>query len=265
MEAAVPMLPELTSATQLSTYAACPRKYRYRYLDHVEPEYKAVGLVLGSAVHSSIGWYFERRKEGITPSIMEVLPIVGADLEAALEPNVRMGRWNKPDLTRHAFALVECFLEKYGELPVTGSEVPFEIELFDPETGEVLPRKMLGYLDFTVEGAGLIELKTARAEYSAVNIARNLQFGGYSYALNRLRLGKYLDIIVIIKNRQPRIQQIRLQPSDKTEFWFLQSATAIERAILSGNYPPAPGFSCAICEYQEKCLGISGVQHAKAA
>ena len=77
-------LPDTTSATQLSTYADCPRKYRYRYLDHAEPEYKAVGLALGSAVHSSIGWYYERRRDGKAPSISEVMSITGADLTAAL-------------------------------------------------------------------------------------------------------------------------------------------------------------------------------------
>ncbi len=258
-------LPSTTSATQLSTFASCPRKYRYRYLDKAEPEYKAVGLVLGSAVHSSIGWYFERCRDGRTPSITETLSITGADLTAGLNDKVRLGKWNKPDLTRHACALVECFLQKFGELPVIGTEVPFEVELYDPETGEVLPRKLLGYLDFTVEGGGLIELKTARSEYSEVDIARNLQFGGYAYALRQLNLGKHLDVIVLIKNKTPRIQQVRIEPNPRAERWFLESAAAIERAILSGNYPPAPGFGCAMCEYQGRCLGIGEVSHAEAA
>lgn len=259
-------LPEHTSASQLSTYASCPRKYRYKYLDDVEPEYKSISLCLGAAVHSSIGWYFEQHRNGKSPSIEEAMSITGADLAAATDcENLSWGKWNQADLTRHACALVECFLEKHGNLPVTGAEVPFEVELFDPTTGEILPRKMLGYLDFTVEGGGLIELKTARKEYSEVDIASNIQFGGYNYALKHLSIGRYLDLLVLVKNKHPRIQEIRLQPNAKVERWFLESASAIERAILSGNYPPAPGNRCGMCEYQGRCLGIDEVSHAEAA
>ena len=57
-------LPDHTSAAQLACYAACPRKYEYRYVEGAPPEYKSVSLALGAAVHSSIGWWFEQRLAG---------------------------------------------------------------------------------------------------------------------------------------------------------------------------------------------------------
>ncbi len=258
-------LPEHTSASQLNCYAACPRRYRYRYLDHAEPEYRSVSLALGSAVHSAIGWWYAERRQGRTPSIDEGAEVVRADLSAALNGETRLGRWTEPDLAFHAEKLVRCFLAEHGDLPVKESEVGFGLELHDPETGEVLPRKLIGYLDFVLDDRRAVELKTARSNYTEVDVAASIQFGTYLRALRELNIADELDVTVIVKNKVPRLQEIRLHPTPAREAWTLATTSGIEQAILSGRYPLAPGRGCAQCEYSGRCLGVTEKSRDEAA
>ena len=257
-------LPEHTSAAQLSLYANCPRKYRLRYIEREPPEYRSVSLALGSTVHSAIGWWVERRKAGQRPSSAELAAIVRADLTAATDASTRYGKWTHPDLERHAQRLVECFVGEHGDLPVNDIEARFDLELVDPETGEVMPRKLLGYFDFVLADRTVVELKTARSDYSDVAIAGSLQFGGYRLALDHFGLGQ-MRVLAIIKNVTPRLQEVRLAPDAKAARFFLEAACSIETAILAGHFPPAPGFGCGMCEYQHRCLGVGEAQRGQAA
>src|SRR6478672_9408315 len=97
-EGAMPGLPEHTSAAQLALYAACLRKYRYRYVDEVEPEFQSVSLALGSAVHSAIQWFYGCLADGNRPGPDDIATIVRADLTAATGPRTRYGKWSPGDL-----------------------------------------------------------------------------------------------------------------------------------------------------------------------
>ena len=37
--------------------------------------------------------------------------------------------------------------------------------------------------------------------------------------------------------------------------WFMAAAADIERAIAAGFFPPAPGMSCAMCDFTAACAG----------
>src|ERR1041385_3949334 len=49
------------SYTQLNHYLACPRKYRYRYLDGWQEKENRAGLVFGRAFEQALGAYFQRQ------------------------------------------------------------------------------------------------------------------------------------------------------------------------------------------------------------
>jgi len=248
-------LPKHCSAAQLSTYAACPKKYELCYLEHADQEFTSVGLALGGVVHAAVEWFFDRKVEGHDPSVDDALQILRADFAAALDTEIRLGKWTPKDLEEHARRLVRHLLENIGDLPVRASEVRFEMALYDAETGEVLPRPFIGFFDLLLDGGNVVELKTARSEYTPIQVATNLQIGGYLVALEQLDLGDTLDLVVVVKNRKPRLQKLRLKPTPQSEDWFLSAATRIERSIQARHFPPSPGWSCGSCEYQRRCLG----------
>lgn len=248
-------LPDFTSASQLSTYARCPRKFRFRYLEKAEPEFHAVGLALGSVVHGATQWWVEQRREGREPGVDDVMEIVRADFGAATHDGVRWGAWTPADLRAHAERLVKTFIDHFGELRVEETEMRFELSLYDPETGECVERPLIGYFDFYLGPGRVLELKTARSDYTELDLTTSLQFAAYLMALDQHWEGGELDLAVLIKNRTPRVQRLKLHPNAKTERWFLSAATEIERSIQAGLFPPAPGYGCSGCEYQRRCLG----------
>lgn len=250
-------LPSFTSASQLSTYARCPRRFRFRYLDRAEPEFRSVSLALGSVVHGAAQWWAEERRDGRDPRTDDVMDIVRADFAAAVHDGLRWGQWTPADLRAHAERLVRTFVEHFGQLEVEGTEMRFELSIYDPDTGECVERPLVGYFDFYLGPGKVLELKTARSDYTALDLSTSLQFAAYLMALDQGWEGGQLDLAVLIKNRTPRVQRLKLHPNERTERWFLRAAFDIESSISAGNFPPAPGFGCGSCEYQQRCLGGS--------
>src|SRR5262249_32435136 len=86
-------IPPNSSASQLTTYAVCGRRYFFRYILNAEPEFRSPALAFGSALHSTIDWWFAERLNGRTPTIAQAEQIVEADLQAECVGDVI--RWGK--------------------------------------------------------------------------------------------------------------------------------------------------------------------------
>jgi CRISPR/Cas system-associated exonuclease Cas4 (RecB family) len=248
-------VPPSTSASQLTTYAMCPRKYELRYVLHAEPESRAPGLALGSAVHSAVAWYFDERAAEREPSIDDVARVLRADLDAATSySNMRWASTTPEKLRAEADLLVRAFLAARGELPVKETEVRFDLAIVDPETGEEMRRPLVGYVDMELVTGNFIELKTARRAYSEVDLRTNLQFACYRTAARYY--GVDIEVMAIVRTKRPRLQHVTLPHDGDVSRWFMRAAASIERAILAGHFPPAPGPMCASCEYRRACLGV---------
>lgn len=249
----LPEPPTTTSATQLATYASCPRRYWYRYVERREPEHRAPGLALGSAIHSTIEWWFEETAQEREPTLDDALKILRADLAAALAGGEV--RWNgtTPDASlAEGGRLVRHYLDQYGHIAVRETEVRFDFPIVDPDTGERLPRPLVGYFDAELARGNVLELKVVRAAFSELALRSNLQLCAYRNAARYL--GVDVEVMAIVRTKRPRIQHVVLPRDRDVSTWFLRAAAEIERAILRGHYPPAPGATCPRCEYRGACL-----------
>ncbi len=71
------------SHSRLSAFEQCPLKYRFRYIDHLEPEIEqTIEGFLGGMVHDTLEWIYNQVKEGCTP-----------DLDAVIDYYINI--WNK--------------------------------------------------------------------------------------------------------------------------------------------------------------------------
>ena len=248
-------LPAATSATQLATYASCPRRYAYRYVERRAPEQRSLGLILGAAVHSALAWYLLERAEEREPALDDVLRILRADLGAGLADDAVRLRGTTPDaLHAEAARVVRCFLDEHGDLAVREVELRFDFVITDPDTGEQMPRAMVGYFDVELASGNVVELKTAKRAYSAVALRSGLQFAAYRTAA--AYAGVDVELLALVRTKQPRVQHVVLPRDREVSRWFMRAAASIERAILAGHFPPAPGATCASCEYRRACLGV---------
>jgi hypothetical protein len=79
------------SATKLDTYMQCPLKFRFRYVERIEPEETSPALAFGSAVHGTIKHYYKRLMEGRKLEMNELAAAFIQDWEVACSVPVR---WN---------------------------------------------------------------------------------------------------------------------------------------------------------------------------
>jgi putative RecB family exonuclease len=235
-------LPEHTSASQLTTYASCPRKYELRYLEGAERESTAVGLMLGSAVHASLGWWHERRNHGAAPSVAEAVLVAEADMQASLDgPPVEWGRWSEGDFRAHTEAMVRFAIDTLGDMPVRASEVRFTLPLVDPTTGRTLPRALLGYYDFVLSDHRVVELKTSRAEYTDTTVRTSIQLAAYLTAMDVQHSASRLELEVVVKTKTPRLQRISLVPDARDQAVVLADRSSHRAGHRRGPLPALPG------------------------
>ena len=254
-------LPAYTSASQLSMYSSCPRRYAYRYIERIEPELRTPGLALGSAVHATVEWWFEERAQERLPKRAEVMRMLRADLGAALAvENLRWGENTPEKLALEAEQLVRVFLDHCGDLDAKETEVRFDLIITDPTTGEQMPRPLVGYFDMELGAGNLVELKTAKRAYSKTELATNLQFAAYRTAARYF--GVDVELYALVRNKKPRVQHVVLPHDRDVSRWFMKAASEIERAISSRQFPPAPGLFCSACEYRRRCLGVEATDDA---
>jgi CRISPR/Cas system-associated exonuclease Cas4 (RecB family) len=256
-------IPPNTSASQLVTYAICGRLYFYRYVLHVEPEFRSLNLALGSAVHSTIGWWFQERLQGQQPSIEAAEKIFAADIAAeTVQMSIRWKDQTPDELEAKGQALVRTYLEQYGDLPVVGVEQRFEVDIEDADTGESLPRPLVGYFDLVVrKGDEIVEIKTTSKAWHPQSLLRHLQVGSYVTAANVLHGGPArIAIHAILKQKKPRVEEYPVERGEPDNAWFFHAAKAIEGAIQAGHFPPSPGTACFSCEYNKACLAECGAK-----
>lgn len=227
-----------------------------------EPERRGTGLALGSAFHGGVQWWFEQRAEHVEPDLDAALAIYRADLGAGLaHDGIDWRGVTADELRDDGERAVRTFLRDHGDLDVRATEIPFEMFIVDPVTGDHMPRPIVGYFDMELGNGNVIELKTTRIAYSEIALATNLQFAAYRTAARYA--GVDVELYALVRTKVPKVQHVVLPHDRAVSRWFMHAAASIERAILAGHYPPAPSpVSCGTCEYQRRCLGF-GVEAAE--
>ena len=247
-------MPDIFSVSQLNQYLACPRKYRYRYLDHLEPESKSASMAFGSAIHGAIEWYWRERIAGKTPAIEDLHRMFGVEWAAQLAGGDLAFDEKKPEEMRGTGQhLLNLFVDRFaGEVP-SDVEARFEVALYDPRTGVVHPMPLVGYLDFVSPGV-VGELKTAAKRTDPSSWS--LQLCAYSFAMReKTGVGHRLKVVELITTKVPKIEVHEVVKSQADEAWFLEVAVEALSAIARGAFHPSPGWMCPRCEYRKACRG----------
>jgi putative RecB family exonuclease len=234
----------------------CPRKYSFQYVHGLEPEFRSTALLLGSALHSAIGWFFEERLTGRTPTIAEACTVLVADLLAgAALGDIRWKDKTPESLEEDGRRFVALYLERFGTLEVVAVEQPFQVDLMHPETGEVVGRPIKGFFDLVLDRHKVVELKSSSRGWNEFDLKRHLQVGAYAFVWNALHGGpSQLEVHVIVKlKREPRVETYRIERGEPDTMWWFAAAAEIERAIAAGHFPPQPSPLCGECEYERAC------------
>lgn len=127
--------------------------------------------------------------------------------------------------------------------PARATELPFEVELVHPGTGEVLAVPLQGWIDLIEADGTVVELKTLSRTPDAGALALNLQLSAYSYAASRIyREQPPLRLDVLLKTRRPRFERVPVERGAADDARLFLLAEEALRAIEAQAFFPNPGW-----------------------
>jgi len=255
------------SVSSLGMWLRCPRKWKLHYLEKAEASHRSIGLVFGHAWHSAIGYLLMLHQKRQTVRVTALRDYFAVALDREIKddgPPVLFEDDEDIDaLLLIAGRMLDAFLERVT-LPdrVLYVELPFRLELFDPETGETLPMPLIGAMDAVVELSQrreIWELKSGKKRWAQDAVLYDFQATAYRMAERQLdgrerqRQDAGLKLIVTTKARTPDVQLEALVRNEADERDLAETATSIVHAVRSGCFHPVRSWMCGQCEYADVC------------
>jgi len=247
--------PRVISISQVSAYLGCPLKYRFQYVDKIPRPWRVAAMAFGTSVHAAVEWFHKERLAGRTPALTEVLKVFDADWYAQnVEPLVFSERESREGLAEKGRAMLRLYVESTNGVRPVAVEQSFELDLADPETGEVWDLRLRGIIDLIEEGDVLVDLKTAGRTLESGGLERHLQLSAYALAflLLQQRMPK-LRLDMLLKTAKPRLERHETTRSVEDLSWTARLIREVSLAIETEHFFPNPSWRCTECEYFAHC------------
>lgn len=259
------------SASSISTIIECPREFLYHYIQGQPPQDTGAALVLGSAVHEAIAYFYNSVKQsGTEPSLTELVEVASAAIDAPQRAPVLFKKGESIDsLKTLATSMLKVFMATgYRPSHILAVELKFTIPLVNPFTGETLPECLLGTFDLVEERNGHIivtDHKTAARIDADKVAAPDTQMALYSLAAKTLFDvdDVSLQYQYLTKTASPAVtlQTIARHDPAKEERGALTlaaSASTIISLALSHDHPQLVlprhrSWRCSGCGYRSLC------------
>jgi putative RecB family exonuclease len=247
--------PRTISVSQVNAYLACPLKYRFQYVDKIPRPWRVAAMAFGTSVHAAVEWFHRERFLGRGPELAEVLKVFDADWYAQnVEPLVFSERESKDALAEKGRAMLQIYLESTNGAKPVAVEQFFELDLADPETGEVLDVRLRGVIDLVEEDETLVDLKTAGRTLEQGGLERHLQLSTYALAflLQHGAIPK-LRLDMLLKTAKPRLERHPTTRSVEDLGWTARLIREVSLSIETEHFFPNPSWRCTECEYFAHC------------
>ena len=156
------MKPVLTYSA-INTFRHCPRKYKHRYIDHLQPKEKPESLAFGHVIHEALERWYMLAVEGSAADhrLFEVCDLIDSRFPHRQGDPQETHRWNL------ARAMIEGYARRYPteDFEIVEVEKEFQCDIRNPDTGRLSQTfTMAGKVDGIVrlsDGLYLLEHKTA--------------------------------------------------------------------------------------------------------
>ncbi len=237
------------SYTQLSHYLACPRKYRFRYVDGWQERETGAGLLFGRAFEQALAAYFQRQD-----AAEEMFKQWTQYQNAALDYG-HGDSWDR--MLQQGIKLLELFAQ-YDRVEIRYPKRNLQIKIarpLSPTSQFVGYIDAFGYLDGT---RCVIDWKTTAARYPDQPeglLALDPQLACYSWLIGEPEVA----FVVFVRKRLPEIQYLRSTISEekRQEFGRLIQDTVAQ--IEAAQFPAHPGIrfpqnGCTSCSFLGLCL-----------
>jgi RecB family exonuclease len=212
-------------------------------------------MAFGSSVHAAVEWFHKERLAGRTADLADILKVFDADWYAQnVEPLVFSERESKDALAEKGRAMLQLYTESVNGVKPVAVEQPFELDLADPETGELLEVRLRGIIDLVEEGGTLVDLKTAARTLEQGGLERHLQLSTYALAFFLLHGSiPKLRLDMLLKTAKPRLERHETTRTLEDLGWTARLIQQVALAIQTEHFFPNPSWRCSECEYFAHC------------
>jgi putative RecB family exonuclease len=253
------------SFTAINTYANCPLRYYFRYVQGLPEETVLSSLAFGSGIHAAVEHHFQELLAGNPAPDQDTLLDVFWDAwhRKSEQATIQFGASEDADTIGHmADRVLKAFRQSELASP-PGTIVGIEEEL----RGAIIPGvpDLLAYIDLLVETDDALvvtDFKTARSRWSAEQAEDNgEQLLLYGELAARLAPAKNLrvEFAVISKTKQPVAERHPVQINPQRIVRAKRMVERIWQAIQGGHFYPAPSpLNCPGCPFRESCQSWPG-------
>ena len=253
------------SHSSITTYATCPLRHYFRYVEGLAEETVSSSLVFGGAIHAAIELHFNELLAG-NPAPGHV-DLLGEFWEAwrdrSEEATINFGKGEEvKSIADLAERVLRAFCASDLANP-SGRILGIEEEL----RGAVVPGApdLLARIDLIIEtdeALVVTDFKTARSRWSdslAQDQAEQLLL--YSELAKQLAPGKdlRLEFAVLTKAKFPVADRLPVHVDHRRIARTKSVVRRIWQAIQAGHYYPSPSpINCPSCPFREPCRRWSG-------
>jgi putative RecB family exonuclease len=247
------------SYSQINCFMNCGLKYRFHYIDRLEPEFTSSALVFGSAMHAGIQAYLQSILEADPLRPNQILDVFREEWRGSEGQKIRYSaRESQDSLLNKAGQLFDLFVDQYDtEAEVIAVEESFTMdlnELIKDGPGDLPP--FIGYVDAIIQNGStaLIDYKTSSRKPNGDVNAMQL----VAYSLGATTLGYEPNELTyryeyLVKTAKPELVTCPVRIDDDDRRRFLKMTTSVWKAIQSAIFYPNPSYLCSSCGYQRQC------------
>jgi hypothetical protein len=246
------------SYSQISQYLACPRKYRYRYVDGWAEKDTRAGLLFGRAFEQALTAYFLRQDATVA-----LFKEWSAYQHATLDYR-RGDNWDR--MLQQGIKLLELFAQQ-DRIEIRYPKRNLQIKISRPlsSTSQFVGYiDAFGYLDAT---RCIIDWKTTAARYPDEPeglLALDPQLACYSWLTGEPDVA----FVVFVRKRLPGIQYLRSTITEEQRREFGQLVEETVAQIEAGLFLPHSGIrfpqnGCTSCSFLGPCLQNQPLVEAK--
>jgi len=259
------------SASSISTLMECGRELLYHYIRGLPAQDVGASLVLGSAVHEALAYFYNSVKQsGVEPSLTELVEVASAAIDAPQRAPILFKKGESLDsLKSQASAMLAEFMATgYRPGHILAVEYKFTIPLVNPITHEPLPECLLGTFDLLEERDGRVivtDHKTCARLDAERTAAPDTQMALYASAARTILGVDEVDLQFqfLVKTRDPSVTTLPITRTDpaKEERGALTLAASASTIISLALMHPHPqlvlpkhrSWRCPTCGYRSLC------------
>ena len=244
------------SYSQINTYCTCPLKYRFHYIDQIEPPFVSSALAFRSCIHEAVGGFYQSCLEGDPLSAGQVHDVYRQAWKGHCEERqIRFFNGDSEEsLAAKAQRMLEVFHEAFDPaVQIIGMEEPFEVDI-----GKRIP-PLVGWIDaleLAPDGTvSIVDLKTASKRYSDNTVHSNLQLTCNSLGAQTLGFNgdTRFRLDVILKTQNPELIRYETTRTDADRERFVKLVKSVWQGIKKEVFFPKADWQCGQYPFLDNC------------